>query len=116
MDILQVEETGKRKIKDTYPNLIFTTWDTVDRPRQVIVSDMTAFKFWIFYFEVTFYFDVFTKEILAYRIAARKGDRYQYINGFEDVKELLKGTCLRLSLMRLISSPLTDKEKFPARV
>lgn len=57
----------KRKIKDTYPNLIFTTWDTVDRPRQVIVSDMTAFKFWIFYFEVTFYFDVFTKEILAYR-------------------------------------------------
>ena len=29
----------KRKIKDTYPNLIFTTWDTVDRPRQVIVSD-----------------------------------------------------------------------------
>ena len=80
----------KRKIKDTYPNLIFTTWGTVDRPRQVIVSDMTAFKFWIFYFEVTFYFDVFTKEILAYRIAARKGDRYQYINGLEDVKELLK--------------------------
>ena len=68
----------KRKIKDRYPNLIFTTWDTVDRPRQVIVSDMTAFKFWILYFEVTFYFDVFTKEILSYRIAARKGDRYQY--------------------------------------
>ena len=81
----------KRKIKDRYPNLIFTTWDTVDRPRQVIVSDMTAFKFWILYFEVTFYFDVFTKEILSYRIAARKGDRYQYINGLEDVKELLKG-------------------------
>ena len=30
-----------RKIRDLYPNLIFTTWDTVDRPRQVIVSDMT---------------------------------------------------------------------------
>lgn len=28
---------------------------------------------------------------LAYRIAARKGDRYQYINGLENVKELLKG-------------------------
>ena len=26
-----------RKIRDLYPNLIFTTWDTVDRPRQVIV-------------------------------------------------------------------------------
>ena len=50
--------------KDKFPNLIFTTWETVDRPRQVIVSDMTAFKFWILYFEVTFYFDVFTKESL----------------------------------------------------
>lgn len=81
----------KRKEKDKYPNLIFTTWDTVDRPRQVIVSDMTAFKFWILYFEVTFYFDVFTKEILTYKVAARKGDRNQYIDGLEDVKGLLKG-------------------------
>ena len=80
----------KRKEKDKYPNLIFTTWDTVDRPRQVIVSDMTAFKFWILYFEVTFYFDVFTKEILTYKVAARKGDRNQYIDGLEDVKNLLK--------------------------
>ena len=81
----------KRKEKDKYPNLIFTTWETVDRPRQVIVSDMTAFKFWYFYFEVTFYFDVFTKEILTYKVATRKGDRNQYIDGLEDVKELLKG-------------------------
>lgn len=81
----------KRKEKDKYPNLIFTTWDTVDRPRQVIVSDMTAFKFWILYFEVTFYFDVFTKEILTYKVAARKGDRNQYVDGLEDVKALLKG-------------------------
>ena len=81
----------KRKIKDRYPNLIFSTWETVDRPRQVIVSDMTAFKFWILYFEVTFYFDVFTKEILTYRVAQKKGDRSQYIDGLEDVKGLLKG-------------------------
>ena len=81
----------RRKEKDKYPNLIFTTWDTVDRPRQVIVSDMTAFKFWILYFEVTFYFDVFTKEILSYKVAARKGDRNQYIDGLADVKKLLKG-------------------------
>lgn len=81
----------RRKIKDRYPNLIFSTWETVDRPRQVIVSDMTAFKFWILYFEVTFYFDVFTKEILTYRIAQKKGDRNQYIDGLEDVKRLLKG-------------------------
>lgn len=81
----------KRKEKDTYPNLIYTTWETVDRPRQVIVSDMTAFKFWILYFEVTFYFDVFTKEILTYKVAARKGDRNQYLNGLADIKNLLKG-------------------------
>ena len=81
----------KRKVKDKYPNLIFNTWDTVDRPRQVIVSDMTAFKFWIYYFEVTFYFDVFTKEILTYRVAEKRGSRNQYIDGLEDVKDLLKG-------------------------
>lgn len=81
----------RRKERDKYPNLIYTTWETVDRPRQVIVSDMMAFKFWILYFEVTFYFDVFTKEILTYKVAARKGDRNQYINGLEDVKDLLKG-------------------------
>ena len=33
-----------RKERDKYPNLILSTWDTVDRPRQVIVSDMTALK------------------------------------------------------------------------
>ena len=53
------------KVKDLYPNLIFTTWDTVDRPRQVIVSDMTVFKMYCYYYEVSFYFDVFTKEILT---------------------------------------------------
>ena len=50
---------------------------------------MTAFKFWFYYFEVTFYFDVFTKEILTYHIAARKGDRNQYIDGLEDILALL---------------------------
>ena len=80
----------KRKEKGKYPNLIFATWDSVDRPRQVIVSDMTAFKFKYFYYEVTFYFDVFTKEILTYKIAGRRGDRNQYINGLKKIKELLK--------------------------
>lgn len=63
----------------------------MDRPRQVIVSDMTAFKVWYFYIEVTFYFDVFTKQILTFKIAERRGDRRQYIDGLKDVVELLKG-------------------------
>jgi len=81
-----------RKVRDKYPNLIFSTWETVDRPRQVIVSDMTAFKTGYYcYFEVTFYFDVFTKEILTYKVAQRRGARDQYIDGLADVVELLKG-------------------------
>lgn len=81
-----------RKVRDKYPNLIYSTWETVDRPRQVIVSDMTAFKVWYMYIEVTFYFDVFTKEILAYKVAERRGAREQYIDGLNDVLGLLKGT------------------------
>ena len=81
-----------RKVRDRYPNLIFSTWESVDRPRQVIVSDMTAFKVWYMYIEVTFYFDVFTKEILAYKVAEKRGAREQYIDGLNDVMRLLKGT------------------------
>jgi len=80
-----------RKVRDRYPNLIFSTWDTVDRPRQVIVSDMTVLKFWVFYFEVTFYFDVFTKEILSWKLAERRGAREQYVDGLVDIVALLKG-------------------------
>lgn len=79
-----------RKVKDKYPNLIFSTWDTVDRPRQVIVSDMTVLKGAWFYVELTFYFDVFTKEILAHRVAEQRGSNKQYIDGLVDVVSLLQ--------------------------
>ena len=80
-----------RKVRDKYPNLIFSTWETVDRPKQVIVSDMTTFKVrYYFTFEVTFYFDVFTKEILSWRVAERRGSRDQYLDGLADVIELLR--------------------------
>lgn len=85
------EHYRPRKIKDKYPNLIFTTWEMVDRPRQVIVSDMTVFKVFWYYIEVTFYFDVFTKQILSFRFAERKGDRNPYIDGLEDVIKQLRG-------------------------
>lgn len=87
------ERSRPRKVKDKYPNLIFSTWETVDRPRQVIVSDMTAFKFWILYFEVTFYFDVYTKQILSFSVAERRGSRGQYVDGLQKVlKLLMKGS------------------------
>lgn len=80
-----------RKVRDLYPNLIFTTWETVDRPRQVIVSDMTVLKPWIFYLELTLYFDVFTKQILTWKLSERRGGREQYLDGLADVIELLRG-------------------------
>lgn len=80
-----------RKIRDKYPNLIFTTWETVDRPRQVIVSDMTAFWANDRYWELTMYFDAFTKQILSWSLSSRRGDRRTYINGLKDLLELLEG-------------------------
>ncbi len=79
-----------RKERDKYPNLIFTTWETVDRPRQVIVSDMTALHVGWIYIELTLYFDVFTKQIVSYCFGTRRGDRMQYINGLNDVITLLE--------------------------
>lgn len=79
-----------RKEKDKYPNLVYSTWETVDRPRQVIVSDMTMIKGPCFVFEVTFYFDVFTKEMLTHRVGVRRGDRTQYLDGLEDIIRILR--------------------------
>ena len=79
-----------RKERDKYPNLIYSTWETVDRPRQVIVSDMTMIKGALWVFEVTFYFDVFTKEMLTYRVGVRRGDRTQYLDGLEDIIKILR--------------------------
>lgn len=80
-----------RKIRDKYPNLIFTTWETVDRPKQVIVSDMTAFWANYRYWELTMYFDVFTKQILSWSLSYKRGDRKTYIKGLKDVLQILNG-------------------------
>lgn len=74
-------KTKKRCERDTYPNLIFSTWDTVDRPRQVIVSDMTAFWTHDKYFELVLYFDVFTKQIIGHGITKRRGYAGVYYEG-----------------------------------
>mgnify|MGYP004668914101 FL=1 len=81
----------RRREKDKYPNLIFSTWESVDRHYQVIVSDMTCFKtFGWNYYELTMYFDVFTKMILAWSLSSRRGDRDQYIDGLEQVKAIIE--------------------------
>ena len=71
-----------RTVKDPYPNLVFSTWETVDRPRQVVVSDMTACRLgWRLYLEIVFYFDVFTKQILGCGIGDGRGGSDHYYLG-----------------------------------
>lgn len=53
---------------------------------------MTVLHVWAFYIEVTFYFDVFTKQILTWKMAERRGDRNQYIDGMADMVDLLRGS------------------------
>jgi len=48
-----------------------------------------------------FYFDVFTKEILAWRVGQRRGARDQYIDGLKDVVDQLKG-CTEPANLRTI--------------
>lgn len=70
--------------------MIFAHWDTVDRPRQVIVSDMTAFHAGNKYYELTMYFDVFTKQILSWNLTDRRGSREPYIHGLKKILALLE--------------------------
>lgn len=113
-----------RKVRDLYPNLIFSAWETVDRPGQVIVSDMTVIKVNHYcHFEVTLYFDAFTKEILSWKVADRRGARDPYIDGLEDVIALLKGqgTSAQLSAIKcsaivvLCAKKCNFVDKTPAR-
>ena len=76
--------------KKNYPNLVMSSWKYLSRPLEVVVSDMTCFYVKGKYYELTFYFDSFTKEILSYALATRKGDSKQYYDGLKDVLELIK--------------------------
>jgi len=79
-----------RKMRDPYPNLIFSTWETVDRPRQVIVSDMCAFWTRLRYYELALYFDVFTKQILGYGLTDKRGLPKIYYDGLKQALSKLE--------------------------
>lgn len=76
--------------EDPYPNLLFSTWECVDRPWQVIITDTTGFWTRYNYWEATFYFDVFTKQIRGKGLSCKKGDRYALFRGLGDVLEALE--------------------------
>ena len=62
-----------------------SSWKTLSKPLEVVVSDMTCFYVKGKYYELTFYFDAFTKEILSYALANKRGDTKQYYDGLKDL-------------------------------
>lgn len=73
-----------------YKNLVNNSWSQLTRPLEVVVSDMTTFNVKGKYYELTFYFDAFTKEILSYKLSGRRGDSTTYYNGLKDVLNVIK--------------------------
>ena len=65
----------------TFKNLIWNNWDKIDKPLQVVVSDMTQFYIKGKVYELTLYIDTFNNEILTYGLGTRKGDTQSYYDG-----------------------------------
>ena len=73
-----------------YENMIYSTWECVDSPLQVIVSDMTVIKCRQRNYELTMYFDVFTKQMLSWDVSSRRGAREPYLSGLEQILTILE--------------------------
>lgn len=84
----QWQKPGEEKIK--FNNLIWNGWKYLTRPFEVIISNMTAFRIKGTYYELTFYFDAWNKEIVGYGLAARKGSVTSYYDGLNQVLEKVK--------------------------
>ena len=84
----QWKKPGEEQCK--FNNLIWNGWNKINKPLQVIVSDMTSFWVNKTYYELTLYFDVWNKEIIGYGLSSRKGDINTYYNGLNQVLNLIK--------------------------
>ena len=73
-----------------FNNLVWNGWKNISRPYEVIVSDMTMFYIRGIIYELTLYFDVWSKEILGYGLGMRKGDIQSYFDGLNQVLERIK--------------------------
>lgn len=79
---------GNKLVK--YNNSVWNNWKNVNRPFQIIVSDMTSFYANKTYYELTMYFDVWNKEILGYGLSSKKGDVTTYFEGLTTTLKKLK--------------------------
>lgn len=84
----QWKKPGEQQYK--FNNLIWNGWKRLNRPMEVIVSDMTAFWVKGIYYELTMYFDAWNKEIVGYGLASRKGAITSYYEGLKQVLDKIK--------------------------
>ena len=73
-----------------YPNLVWNGWKSLSGPYQVIVSDMTEFYIKACIYELTLYFDAWSKEIIGYGLGTRRGDTRSYFDGLNKVLERIE--------------------------
>ena len=88
----QAKRIKYRKPKEEkieFPNLINGKWNAA-KPYEIIVSDMTIFRYKGIKFELTLYLDTFNNEILSYKLSSREGDPKTYHDGLKDIILLIK--------------------------
>ncbi len=73
-----------------FENLIGRNWKAT-RPLEKIVSDMTVIKHRGINYEVTFYFDIFSRSIISYASSPKQNDIKPYYVGLSKVLDKLKG-------------------------
>ena len=56
-----------------------------NKPYEVVVSDMTAFRANDAYYELTLYMDLFNNEIVAYGLSSVRGDNKTYYDGLNEL-------------------------------
>lgn len=68
----------------TYPNLILSNMN-INRPLEVIVSDMTAMYIKGKYHELTLYMDLYNNELIGHSLSDKRGDPNTYHDGLKQV-------------------------------
>lgn len=73
---------------DLYPNIVCGKWN-VQKPLQIVVSDMTIIKTSHCHWELTLLIDVFNNEILAHSISSVPGSNTTYFKCLDELMKLL---------------------------
>lgn len=93
----QWKKPGEEQYK--FDNLVWNGWNHLTKPFEVIVSDMTAFRVKGIYYELTFYFDAWNKEIIGYGLDSGKGSTKTYFDGIKQVLSKIKDSTSDLVIL-----------------